>query len=99
MGKVSLSRALFGVLLVINLAAMGFSIGAMIAAEFFTSTEDGMAGSTLVAICGLGGALTGLIAGAVLLWKLADEALLRVTVGAIVLSGISIGLIFLRISK
>jgi hypothetical protein len=99
MGQVSLSRVLFGVLLVINLAAMGFTMGAMIAAEFFTSKEDGMAGSTLVAICGLGGVVTGLIAGALLLWKLADDALLRVTIGAIVLSGISIGLIFLRISK
>jgi hypothetical protein len=99
MDQVSLSRVLFGVLLVINLAAMGFTMGAMIAAVFFTSKEDGMAGSTLVAICGLGGVVTGLIAGALLLWKLADDALLRVTIGAIVLSGISIGLIFLRISK
>ena len=94
----SLSRVLFAVLLVINLAALGFTFGAMVSAKFLTS-EEGLAGGALVAVYGLGGALAGILAGVVLVRKLTDDTLLRVALGAIVLSGVSIGLILLRVNK
>jgi hypothetical protein len=96
---VPLSRVLFGVVLVVNLAALGFTLGAMTAAEFLVPKEEGLAGGALVALYGSGGALAGIIGGIVLAKKLAADRLLQVTLGAIVLSGVSIGIILLRAGR
>jgi hypothetical protein len=99
MGVVSLSRVLFGILLVINLAALGFTLGGMLAARFLTPPEEGFSGAVLVALYGSGGALIGMITGILLARKVAADRLLRVTLGVIALSGLAIGIIFLGIAK
>jgi small basic protein len=71
----------------------------MIAARFLTPPEEGFSGAVLVAIYGSGGALVGIITGIVLARKVPDHYLMRVTLGVIALSGLTIGLIFVGLAK
>lgn len=91
-----MNRVLWGGLLSLGLAALGFLVGGMLAAKLLTHPGDGLAGAGTVAVGALVGGLAGLGLGAVLAWRLSVPALTRFAVLAVLLGGGGLALLLWR---
>jgi hypothetical protein len=91
-----MNRVLWGGLLALGLAALGFLVGGMLAARLLTHPGDGFAGSGTAAAGALAGALAGLILGAALAWRLTLPVLTRSAVLAVLLGGGGLALLLWR---
>jgi hypothetical protein len=78
-----MNRVVWGVLLSAGLAALGFLAGGIVGSRLLAHPGDGLAGSATVAVAALGGAVAGLLLGALLATRLTLPVLTRFALSAL----------------
>ncbi len=92
-------RALWGLVLAAGLAVVGMASGTALGARFFVPEGSGLAGPAIALGHGFVGALLGLIAAGLLVWKAPPAVLRRAGLAALLLALATIGLVAWRAVK
>ncbi len=89
-------RVLWAVLLAASLAIVGLAAGTAFGARFFVPEGSGLAGPAIALGYGFVGALFGLIAAGLLVWKAPPAILRRAAIASLLLAAVTIGLVTWR---
>ncbi len=92
-------RALWGLVLAAGLAIVGLASGTALGARFFVPEGSGLAGPAIALGHGFVGALLGLIAAGLVVWKAPSAVLRRAALAALLLALATIGLVAWRAVK
>lgn len=86
-----MKRILLGILLSLGLAALGFIGFAMLAGMYWVPKDAGLAAGATVFVYGLLGLILGFAVGAIMAWRLPENALVLAALFAVLLGLVSIG--------